>query len=111
MDFPIPGSPPKRITEPGTIPPPKVLSISVICVGNLFSPATSISDNLTAFLTLVPVDNKTEAGYSLLEAFISSIVFHSPQRGQRPNHCRDSAPHSLHINFTICFFAHIDNSL
>ena len=29
VDFPIPGSPPKRVTDPGTKPPPRTVSNSL----------------------------------------------------------------------------------
>ena len=37
VDFPIPGSPPKSVTEPFTKPPPKTVSNSLLLVTTLSS--------------------------------------------------------------------------
>ncbi len=40
----MPGSPPKRVSEPGTIPPPKTLLSSLFFVSNRASECAEISE-------------------------------------------------------------------
>ena len=93
VDFPIPGSPPTKIAEAGTKPPPKTRSSSSIpewVRGNGASwLAKSVS--LMAFPFIPPIDpflGPTDRPPS------STIVFHSPQASQRPDHFVVTLPHA-----------------
>ena len=94
VDFPIPGSPPNRVTEPGTSPPPKTLSnsssgqrkrlslsvvISAIGIGRLREGVLS-SGGAHPFLV----------GFSTTS---STRVFHSLQLLHCPCHWGCCAPH------------------
>ena len=61
MDFPIPGSPPRRIRLPLTMPPPRTLSSSLTPVLYLCSSSVDISVIFIALLydeTDLPLDFK-----------------------------------------------------
>ncbi len=96
VDFPIPGSPPTRVSDPGTMPPPNTLSNSSMPVpilssfsmdtweslaGSAFSPAWPGLADDPAFL---PPDTTRS----------STIEFHALQPGHCPIHFADSYPHS-----------------
>src|SRR5882762_8919405 len=92
VDFPIPGSPPTSVTEPGTMPPPKTKSNSSRPVFHraTATPCRSVSrigawpvrDGLTA----LPANRLTGSSLS---------VFHAPQASHRPAHFGCSAPQSV----------------
>ena len=96
MDFPIPGSPPTKTSEPLTTPPPSTLSSSSKPVLNLSSSSSCISDSLAGFLYVF-------ADIPLLTVFVfatgsSTRLFHALHIGHCPNHFGDSYPHSLQKN-------------
>ena len=94
VDLPIPGSPPIRIIEPGTKPPPSTLLSSILGIGIRSSVSCEISDNLTG----VEVNEEVGKRASLEDfalTFSSTYVFHSPQAGHLPNHFGDSFPQLL----------------
>src|SRR3972149_1362913 len=90
-DVPMPGSPPTRITEPVTTPPPRTLSSSLIPVEVLCS--------YPAFIELRSCgsDLRNCTGRESREgtdSFLSSTrVFHSPQSGHLPSHLVLVYPH------------------
>ena len=94
VDFPIPGSPPIRMAEPGTRPPPRARSSSaspVPCRCGIW-PGASSGTNSTA---RPPLDRscfceKTVAGAS------SANVFHSPQSGHWPCQRCATLPQAWH---------------
>ena len=86
--FPMPGSPARRTTCPGTNPPPKDLSSSDSLVPILDILSAAISVSFTVFKTypelefllfLLPL-------IFLLNTAVSTKEFHSPQLGHLPNH-------------------------
>src|ERR1700686_1775462 len=89
VDFPIPGSPPINVTEPGTRPPPKTRSSSAEPVANRGNSAmaSAASDDDRSRL-LPPV----ERGLRELAAKTSATkVFHSPQAAHCPCHFGEGA--------------------
>ena len=101
VDFPIPGSPPSKTSEPLTSPPPKTLLSSPIPVSILdsFFPTTSSSTcgtalSFTAFPVTVDLVSTT---------FCSKKVFQLLQAGHFPSHFGDSYPHSLHTKTVFAF--------
>src|SRR5215467_192403 len=84
VDFPTPGSPPRRTAEPGTNPPPVTRSNSAIFVVRRLggSPeCTKVSStNGRPFPVRLPVAPTGGAACS------STSVFHAPQSPQRPAH-------------------------
>src|SRR5438309_2797862 len=97
VDLPMPGSPPTRTTEPGTIPPPRTKSNSGNPVRQRSAAPTPMSDRRTGGradgsggpLTARPPDRPIGSSLS---------VFHAPQASQRPAHLGCSAPHSAQRN-------------
>ncbi len=80
--MPIPGSPPMSTTEPGTIPPPNTRLSSPMGTGMRSKPSAEICGK--GWGSLVGV---TEGrGRSSRSITVSTMVFHSPQLGQRPIH-------------------------
>jgi hypothetical protein len=104
VDLPIPGSPPMRIIDPGTIPPPRTKSNSSIPVFQRLAsdPWTSRSRGVGATLPpsasdRAPAIRRDDPPLTVtFGAMISSTsVFHSPHVSQRPCHRGYSAPHSV----------------
>ncbi len=95
VDFPIPGSPPTRIKEPGIIPPPSTRSSSSMPVVVRSSLLIEISFNLAGSVTAR--DFRTAAP-PFFTTGSSVNVFHSRQPGHCPSHFGDSYPHSLQKN-------------
>ena len=87
VDFPIPGSPPTRIKEPGIIPPPSTRSSSSMPVVVRSSLLIEISFNLAGVVTAW--DFRTAAP-PFFTAGSSVNVFHSRQPGHCPSHFGDS---------------------
>ena len=80
VDFPIPGSPEIRMSEPKTIPPPSTLSSSFMpeLILSYLSVPTSLSlIGLTAFVFKILFPCKDDLGASLI--LCSTIVFQEPQ--------------------------------
>ncbi len=102
VDFPIPGSPPINVIDPGTIPPPRVLSSSPIPVGRRMAfcgPTSQIditfdeSEFSTHRLLLPALD--------LFSVFVSSTKLpHSSHDGHLPSHLPELYPHDLQAKVT-----------
>ena len=90
VDFPMPGSPPSRTSEPGTRPPPSTRSSSLTPVETRSASEASMSAKSRA---PAPVSAGREPGPARLAAVSSTSEFHSPQSGHRPSHFRAWAPH------------------
>src|SRR5207237_10207318 len=95
VDLPIPGSPPTRTTEPGTIPPPRTKSNSARPVfqratASLFRSVRRIGGLAVGKpLTAEPLNRPTAS---------STSAFHAPQASHLPPHLGWSAPHSVQRN-------------
>ena len=84
VDFPIPGSPPTKTSDPFTTPPPSTLSNSFIHVENLSSSFVSIE-----FIFKGLDEDLSIINTSLLNPFCSTSstnVFHFEHSGHLPNH-------------------------
>src|SRR5699024_8482926 len=93
VDFPIPGSPPIKISDPGTIPPPSTRlnsSMFVVMRGSFSDAIELIFCGLLGFRMFPPTDCTDRAGATSS----STKVFHSLQPGHFPIHFSDSYPHS-----------------
>ena len=85
VDFPIPGSPPIITADRFVAPPPRTRSNSSIPVVNLDVSCALIDSNGTGFafsLTELPLPAGETAELSTIH---SSMLFHSPHSGHRPN--------------------------
>src|SRR5690625_159518 len=98
VDFPIPGSPPIKTSEPGTTPPPKTRLNSLIdvVIRGEFSDAIAV-----IFSGLLPLCKPPDVRWlALFEAIYSSTsVFQLLHPGHFPIHLDDSKAHSLHTCF------------
>src|SRR5439155_27273506 len=92
VDFPTPGSPESRLTEPATNPPPRTRSSSPTPVGRRPSTAGPTSDTGTAVGAEFGAARRTGVAR---DSTSSIIVFHSPQPGQRPTQRGAVVPHSV----------------
>src|ERR1700694_4359935 len=94
VDLPIPGAPPIRTSEPGTIPPPSTLSSSPMPVLNRRSAAAATSASATgaAAATRAPPPPGPRRPAATGLSASSTNVFHSPQLGHCPAHRRASWP-------------------
>src|SRR5437016_1833296 len=102
VDFPIPGSPPTRTTDPGTTPPPSTKSNSGNPVSQRSRPPPDTAERRvggwadgTIRRPALPPNRPTGS---------STSVFHAPHASHRPAHFGWSAPHSLQRN-TDCALA------
>ena len=99
----MPGSPAIKITAPGTTPPPSTRSYSLkpvetradcftdsSVVARNKSPTLAATTGVERLVLLAP--RVTRASWN------SSMVPHSPQFGQRPNHFAPFHPHSEQTN-------------
>lgn len=85
VDLPIPGFPPSRVTDPGTIPPPRVLLNSGsgrIC---RLVPVDGISPIRLGASLIFGCPLRLIRGASGLLTTSSTKVFHCSQEGQRPS--------------------------
>ena len=109
VDFPMPGSPPTRTRDPGTIPPPSTRSSSRIPVLHLASSSADTSVSGTTFASLT--DSLTERDPAVvpfvipLSSFSSTNVFHSPHAGHCPSHFASSCPQFWQKNMLFFAFA------
>ena len=89
VDFPIPGSPPIKTTEPGTIPPPKTLfsSLSLVIILAILEEAIFLILIGRSFCKSLS-DHKT-VSVCLFVLFSSINEFHSLHPGHFPNHLGD----------------------
>ena len=91
MLLPMPGSPPTKVTEPGTTPPPNTRSSSSIPVGSGRPTCGSISP-----INVGDDDAGAITGASFGRATSSTKVFHWPQDEHCPAHFGCDAPQSVH---------------
>src|SRR6478735_1539903 len=89
VDLPIPGSPPTRITEPRTNPPPVTRSNSAIPEGSLGASCASPARGSSAKRRPLPGLRPGPAGRS---APSSLRVFHSPHASHLPCQRLEAAP-------------------
>ena len=111
VDFPIPGSPPSKINEPFTIPPPNTLSSSPL-LSSSPNPVDVLATSsplyeFKAFGVFLSFDIFTPFSV-IFSIFCSKNVFQLLHAGHFPIHFALSYPHSLHTNtvfgaFAICF--------
>ena len=87
--MPIPGSPPRRVMEPGTIPPPSTVFSSLIFVTILSEVSVLISLRFVISLRLSPV---IRAVSFFLSVISSTKLFHSLHSGHFPSHLGDTWP-------------------
>ena len=100
VDLPIPGSPPIKLSEPSTIPPPNTLFNSSYPVSKRISFVTTIS---FSFLTVELFEKVALCPLAVLELFFfvtfsSTKLFQLLHPGHFPIHLADSYPHSLQKN-------------
>ena len=116
VDLPIPGSPPIRVIEPGTMPPPSTRLSSLSAVRMRGSSLASTCDRAIGWglLRSIPV-RAWRARRSVLMALglsgritISFMVFHAPHEGHLPTHLGESMPHSEQT-YTVFDFATCDS--
>ena len=116
----MPGSPPKRIKEPGTIPPPSTRLSSPSVVSIRISWLESISFIRKGFGALVlETDSLFQADFSSFWMISSAMVFHSLQELHCPCHFEYCAPQfwqkkevfTLDIIFLCCAFHNLGNAL
>ena len=109
VDLPMPGSPPKRMMEPGTNPPPRTRFSSPSSMSMRGSSLAEMSrrrSTLAALLPLadmVPADLPGRVGAVL--TLISLNVFHRPQAGHLPIHLADSCPQFSQTYAVLSFIA------
>src|SRR5512133_934264 len=101
VDLPIPGSPPMRITEPLTSPPPSTLLSSAVCVSSRGWLFVSTSCSLTG--TPPPLKNGPSETALVLMIASSEKVFHCPHDGHLPIHLGDSKPQFRQTNTVLVF--------
>src|SRR6185295_6534280 len=93
VDLPTPGSPPTRMADAGTRPPPQTRSNSEIPLarrdGGSASPANSTKASFAPFL---PLGTPSAPGTTERAAVSSTSVFHSPQESHLPIHLRLKPP-------------------
>ena len=97
VDFPIPGSPPRRITEPCISPPPSTLSNSAI-------PVFILSPSFAAIVSMVFRTNFDFeiVGLRLEVSIISSVKeFQLSHSGHFPSHLSDSYPQFEQMYFIL----------
>src|SRR6266545_3285711 len=95
VDFPIPGSPPTRVTEPGTMPPPRTKSNSSRPVFQRSTPPVGRLESWTGavLVTIRPSDRPT-----FRPTTSSTRVFQAPHASHLPAHFGCSAPQSVQRN-------------
>src|SRR2546425_927634 len=101
VDFPMPGSPPTRTTDPGTIPPPRTKSNSASPVRQRTTPIPSTADRrMGGWADRLSIGRSADPPIRRVvrPTASSTSVFHSPHASQRPAHFGCSAPHSVQRN-------------
>ena len=93
MLFPMPGSPPRRMSEPGTIPPPKTRLSSLSLVSIRSSCVVSISWILSGLMVFLgSVWEGFQLFFSSFWITSSAMVFHSLQALHCPCHLAYGVP-------------------
>lgn len=103
VDFPIPGSPPSKTSDPGTRPPPNTRFNSSSCISMRGSSPPVISLRMTGLLLTGSSPDTGRVPVAGLRTTSSTYVFHSPQEGHLPIHLGESCPQLLHI-YTVFSF-------
>ena len=102
VDFPIPGSPPSKIKDPLTIPPPRTLSNSPNPVDVLDTSCPLYEFNaLGSFLSF----NFLTPFSVIFSTYSKKKVFQLLQAGHFPIHFALSYPHSLQTKIVFAVFA------
>src|SRR6185503_12766721 len=91
VDLPIPGSPPTRMTEPGTMPPPRTKSNSARPVRQRSLPTVG---RLESWTGTAPVSFQ-RSNRPTFPTGSSTSEFHAPHASHFPPHLGWSAPHSV----------------
>src|SRR5271165_3526360 len=101
VDFPMPGSPPIRVTEPGTRPPPSTRSSSVEPVESrgCSRTACAASDDEASAREAAAPDRAALRGWAELSS--ANRVFHSPQPAHCPCHFGEEAPQFWQIKTSL----------
>ena len=94
VDLPMPGGPNSSVTEPATTPPPMTRSTSLTPVGSGRVPSVDTSTSASAGGPSALADFELPAR----RAGAGPSVFHSPQAGQRPDHCSEVASQDAQRN-------------
>src|SRR6266545_1292706 len=96
VDFPIPGSPPTSVTDPGTMPPPRTKSNSASPV---FQRSMLSDGTWESWTGLGPGDPFRRSIFPTFRPIDSSTkVFHAPHASHLPAHFGCSAPQSVQRN-------------
>src|SRR5258708_4701055 len=100
VDFPIPGSPPTSVTEPGTMPPPSTKSNSASPVRQRSAPPALTSARRTGGgpAGRPARERRCARPGAWRPSGSSARVFHAPHASQRPAHFGCSAPQSVQRN-------------
>src|SRR6185503_14606532 len=98
VDFPTPGSPPRRISAPATTPPPRTRSNSAMPVGVRGASAPTIASNATGIESHVG-----RAFYVVGVERSSTKEFHSWHVGHRPIHFVDMYTHCWQAYCVLAF--------
>ena len=102
VDLPMPGSPPRSISEPGIRPPPStrftsLMPVSMRCVVLVTISCTRRGSRLSSVLL------RCIATALDVVTTCSLMVSHSLQAGQRPIHFVSSLPHEVQKNTLLLF--------
>ncbi len=97
VDLPMPGSPPTRIAEAGTMPPPRTRSSSPMPESARGSGGSSVASAPRAIRLPRAAPSERPAGPSARPAS-STMEFQAPQASQRPAHFEWVAPQALQTN-------------
>jgi hypothetical protein len=88
VDLPIPGSPPRSVTEPGTMPPPRHRSASAIPVGTV----VAAPDSNSVIGCTAP-----SCATAASDALVSTRAFQAEHEVQRPTHFAWVAAHDPQV--------------
>src|SRR6266545_2196900 len=114
VDLPIPGSPPTRTIDPGTMPPPRTKSNSARPVFHRGSAAPTTLPSLRGVATCPPSPRERAPanlraaplpppGDGVRATGSSTSVFHSPQTSHLPAHRGWSAPQLVQRYIVLAF--------
>src|SRR5687768_8545853 len=95
VDLPMPGSPPMRMSEPGTMPPPSTKSNSSRSVAQRASDVLVISPSGCDFVGVLPCAEGALFSFLLLVLSSSTSVFHALHAGHCPCQRGLSLPQSV----------------
>ena len=98
VDLPMPGSPPNKTNEPGTMPPPSTRFSSSSCMSRRASSVPAMSDRGRGRFCL-PLDaDAKDVCRTVVSCRITSSTneFHAPHEGHLPTHLGESCPQLVH---------------